>query len=79
MGPVGRGQALVAFLIHVLYNHYTMTTPDEPRKLTAMRLRPSVHRQAKIAAVTAGKTLGAWIEEAVQEKIERENPHERRE
>jgi len=49
-----------------------MTTLHEPRKLTAMRLRPSVHRQAKIAAVTAGKTIGEWIEEAVQEKVERE-------
>ena len=49
-----------------------MTTSHEPRKLTAMRIRPSVHRQAKIAAVTTGKTMGEWIEEAVEEKVERE-------
>jgi predicted HicB family RNase H-like nuclease len=33
---------------------------------------PSAHRQAKIAAVTEGKTLGVWIEEAILEKVERE-------
>ena len=31
---------------------------------------PSAHRQAKIAAVTEGKTLGVWIEEAIREKAE---------
>ena len=38
----------------------------------ALRILPSVHRQAKIAAVTAGKTLGRWLEEAIREKVERE-------
>ena len=57
----------------VLYNLYTMITPDEQRKLIALRMLPSAHRQAKIAAVTEGKTLGLWIEEAIGEKVERES------
>ena len=56
----------------LLYNIYTMTTPDENRKLVALRMLPSAHRQAKIAAVTEGRTLGVWIEEAIREKVERE-------
>ena len=56
---------------HLLYNLYTMATPDEQRKLVALRMLPSAHRQAKIAAVTEGKTLGLWIEEAIREKVER--------
>ena len=57
---------------HLLYNLYIMITPDEQRKLIALRMLPSAHRQAKIAAVTEGKTLGVWIEEAIREKVERE-------
>ena len=49
-----------------------MTTPDEQRKLTAIRMKPSAQRQAKIAAVIAGKTLGVWLEEAIAEKVARE-------
>ena len=49
-----------------------MTVPDEQRKLVALRMLPSAHRQAKIAAVTEGKTLGVWIEEAILEKVGRD-------
>ena len=49
-----------------------MITPDEQRKLVALRMLPSAHRQAKIAAVTEDKTLGVWIEEAIREKVERD-------
>jgi len=35
-------------------------------------MKPSAQRQAKIAAVIAGKTLGVWLEEAIEEKIARE-------
>ena len=38
----------------------------------ALRMLPSAHRQAKIAAVTEGKTLGVWIEEAIRQKVERD-------
>ena len=57
---------------HLLDNVYVMTTPDEQRKLMALRMLPSAHRQAKIAAVTEGKTLGLWIEEAIREKVGRD-------
>ena len=56
----------------MLYNLYIMTTPDEQRKLVALRMLPSAPRQAKIAAVTEGKTLGVWIEEAIREKVGRD-------
>ena len=57
---------------YLLYNIYTMTIPDEQRKLVALRMLPSAHRQAKIAAATEGKTLGVWIEEAIREKVGRD-------
>jgi predicted HicB family RNase H-like nuclease len=56
----------------MLYIIDMATTQDEPRKLIALRLRPSIHRQAKIAAVTAGVTLGQWLEAAIGEKVARE-------
>ena len=49
-----------------------MTTPGEQRKLVALRMLPSAHRQAKITAVTEGKTLSVWIEEAIREKVGRD-------
>lgn len=54
------------------YNPYTMTTQDEARKITTIRLKPSAQRLAKIAAVTAGVTIGEWIERAIAEKLERD-------
>jgi len=52
-----------------------MSTPAEVRKLIALRILPSVHREAKIAAVMANTTLGRWLEQAILEKVDREgNP-----
>lgn len=48
-----------------------MATPEEPRKITTTRLKPSAQRLAKIAAVTAGVTIGEWLEDAIREKIAR--------
>jgi predicted HicB family RNase H-like nuclease len=39
---------------------------------TSIRVNPDVLHQARIAAVTKKKTLGQWLEEAIEEKIERE-------
>ena len=39
----------------------------------SIRIDPEVLHQAKIEAVKARKTLGEWLEEAIREKIEREN------
>ena len=41
----------------------------EPRNI---RIRPNVLHQAHIAAVIQKKTLGQWLEEAILERIERE-------
>jgi len=38
----------------------------------SIRMNPDVLHQARIAAVTQKKTLGQWLEEAIVEKIERE-------
>jgi predicted HicB family RNase H-like nuclease len=38
---------------------------------TSVRVDPQVLHQARIAAVTSKKTLGQWLEEAIQEKIAR--------
>ena len=39
---------------------------------TSIRANPEVLHQARIAAVTHKKTLGKWLEEAILEKIDRE-------
>jgi predicted HicB family RNase H-like nuclease len=39
---------------------------------TSIRANPEVLHQARVAAVTQKKTLGQWLEEAIVEKIERE-------
>ena len=38
----------------------------------SIRIHPDALRRARDAAVTQRKTLGQWLEEAIQEKIEGE-------
>ena len=38
----------------------------------SLRINPDAYYVTRIEAVTARKTLGQWIEEAISEKIERE-------
>ena len=38
----------------------------------SLRINPDAYHAARIEAVTARKTVGQWIEEAINEKIERE-------
>jgi predicted HicB family RNase H-like nuclease len=40
------------------------------KKLVAVRIDPSAWHKARVAAVTASKTLGAWLEEAIREKAD---------
>ena len=47
------------------------------RKLTALRIKPDVLHKARVAAVTARKTLGQWLEEAIEEKLQRERESKR--
>ena len=50
----------------------TIGTMEEKRVAHSVKIRLSVLRKGRIAAVTANKTLGQWLEEAIQEKIQRE-------
>ena len=38
----------------------------------SLRINPDAYHAARIEEVTARKTLGQWIEEAIREKIDRE-------
>lgn len=39
---------------------------------TSIRVDPAILHQARVAAVIQKKTLGRWLEEAIVEKIARE-------
>jgi predicted HicB family RNase H-like nuclease len=43
---------------------------SKAKPTTSVRVDPQVLHQARIAAVTAKKTLGKWLEEAILEKIQ---------
>jgi len=45
---------------------------EEPRVAHSVKIKLSILRKGKIAAVTQNKTLGQWLEEAIMEKIDRE-------
>ena len=44
---------------------------------TSIRIDPEALHWARVAAVTARKTLGQWLEEAIAEKIKREKKEAR--
>jgi hypothetical protein len=39
---------------------------------TSIRVNPDILHEARVAAVMKKKTLGLWLEEAIVEKIKRE-------
>ncbi len=45
---------------------------DEVRETAHIKMMSSIVRKAHQKAKEQGQTLGRWIEEAIQEKIERE-------
>jgi len=45
---------------------------DEARELKSIKMKPSIVRKAHLKAIEEGKTLGRWIEDAIEERIERE-------
>ena len=45
---------------------------EEVRKTTGIKLRPIIVKKARLRAITSDKTLGEWLEEAIEERIERE-------
>ena len=47
--------------------------PMEEQKVThSIKIKLSILRKGKVAAVSANKSLGQWLEEAILEKIDRE-------
>ncbi len=55
--------------LYLLYNIIMKT--QERRPICAIRMKPDILQQGRVAAVTQKKTLGQWLEEAIAEKIER--------
>ena len=52
---------------------YTIAMKESKGKpTTSIRVSPEILHQARVAAVTAKKTLGKWLEEAILKKIESE-------
>jgi len=45
---------------------------EEARESRSIKIKPSILRNAHHAAIEEGKSLGRWIEDAIEEKIERE-------
>ena len=50
----------------------TIETVEEPRVAHSIKIKLSILRKGRVAAVTQNKTLGQWLEEAIVEKIDRE-------
>ena len=44
----------------------------EIRQSRSMKVRPSILRKAHIRAIESQKRLGEWVEEAIEEKLARE-------
>ncbi len=42
------------------------------KPITSIRVNLDILHQARVAAVTQKKTLGQWLEEAIMEKVDRE-------
>jgi len=56
---------------YICYNS-GMDMNEEAKTPRNIRIRPSVLHQARVAAIMQKKTLGRWLEEAIVEKIDRE-------
>jgi len=44
----------------------------ETKKSVSIKVKPSVIKKARVSAVSSDKKLGDWLEEAVEEKVARE-------
>ncbi len=49
-----------------------MSTKSD-REVKSIRMKETIYHQARVAAVVARKSLGQWIEEAVLDKLRKEN------
>ena len=45
---------------------------EETRESKTIKMKPSILRKAHHKAIEEGKSLGRWVEDAIEEKIERE-------
>lgn len=45
---------------------------NEIRKSVGIKMKSSIVRRARVGVAGSDKRLGEWIEEAIEEKIERE-------
>ncbi|MBI2853725.1 MAG: hypothetical protein HYX87_02230 [Chloroflexi bacterium] len=53
--------------------HYHKGVQTSKRKPNlSIRMEPEVLHQARVAAVASRKTLGQWLEEAIEDKLKRE-------
>jgi len=50
---------------------------DEARESKSIKMKPSIVRKAHLKAVEQGKTLGRWVEDAIEEKLAREKTEEK--
>lgn len=60
---------------YIAYNRSMEQSKRKPP--TTIRINPDVLHKARVAAVSDKKTLGRWLEEAIEEKIEREQKSSR--
>lgn len=49
---------------------------EEAREGKYIKLKPSILKKARLRAVSADKSLGEWMEEAIEEKAAREEREE---
>ena len=47
-------------------------TDTAERTAKTVRIQDHIYHRAKVAAVTSRKSLGQWLEEAIEEKVGRE-------
>ena len=50
---------------------------EEARESRSIKIKPSILRSAHHAAIEEDKSLGWWVEEAIEEKLKREREEDR--
>lgn len=48
---------------------------DEVRQSRNIKIKPSILRKAHHSAIESQKRVGEWVEEAIEEKVKREQKH----
>ena len=72
-GPLLRSYSrIIPQHLTIVVTNVTIRVMEEPRVIHSIKIKLTILRKGKVAAVTSDKTLGQWLEEAIMEKIERE-------